>query len=134
MIPFKTSFESTPTLRSSRHSLSNFSGVSLLRMLKQGGEKKSKYNYNFQLISDDIFGEGIVNNQQDRSKDDAKAALPPHFSEDCIFLLFPIIGARISSSASRRDPSLNARTWGLPQGLAVITNTKQSSCYSTLFI
>lgn len=35
MIPFKTSFESTPTLRSSRHSLSNFSGVSLLSMLKK---------------------------------------------------------------------------------------------------
>lgn len=33
MIPFKTSLESTPTLRSSRHSLSNFSGVSLLSML-----------------------------------------------------------------------------------------------------
>lgn len=35
MIPFKTSFESTPTLRSSRHNLSNFSGVSLLSMLKK---------------------------------------------------------------------------------------------------
>lgn len=34
MIPLRTSFESTPTLRSSRHSLSNFSGVSLLSMLQ----------------------------------------------------------------------------------------------------
>lgn len=34
MIPLRTSFESTPTLRSSRHSLSNFSGVSLLSMLE----------------------------------------------------------------------------------------------------
>lgn len=34
MIPLRTSFESTPTFRSSRHSLSNFSGVSLLSMLE----------------------------------------------------------------------------------------------------
>lgn len=39
MIPLRTSFESTPTFRSSRHSLSNFSGVSLLSMLQ--GRKKS---------------------------------------------------------------------------------------------
>lgn len=39
MIPLRTSFESTPTFRSSRHSLSNFSGVSLLSML-QGEEKQ----------------------------------------------------------------------------------------------
>ena len=32
-IPFKTSFESIPTARISWHSLSNFSGVSLLRIL-----------------------------------------------------------------------------------------------------
>lgn len=41
MIPLRTSFESTPTFRSSRHSLSNFSGVSLLSML-QGMEGKGK--------------------------------------------------------------------------------------------
>lgn len=35
MIPLRTSFESTPTFRSSRHSLSNFSGVSLLSMLEK---------------------------------------------------------------------------------------------------
>lgn len=40
MIPFKTSFESTPTLRSSRHSLSNFSGVSLLSMLMKSRKDK----------------------------------------------------------------------------------------------
>lgn len=40
MIPLRTSFESTPTLRSSRHSLSNFSGVSLLSMLQ--GKKRAR--------------------------------------------------------------------------------------------
>lgn len=35
MIPLRTSLESTPTLRSSRHSLSNLSGVSLLSMLEE---------------------------------------------------------------------------------------------------
>lgn len=59
MIPLRTSFESTPTFRSSRHSLSNFSGVSLLSMLhgkkrargreegrKEGGEREeSQRNY-----------------------------------------------------------------------------------------
>lgn len=40
-IPFKTSFESTPTLSSSRHSLSNFSGVNLFSMLIKRSQIKN---------------------------------------------------------------------------------------------
>lgn len=42
MIALRTSFVSTPTLSSSRHSLSNFSGVSLLSMLQRRGAGKGK--------------------------------------------------------------------------------------------
>lgn len=51
MIPFKTSFESTPTLRSSRHSLSNFSGVSLLRILTKRRKNKRFTNFKFHKMS-----------------------------------------------------------------------------------
>lgn len=63
MVPFKTSFESTPTLRSSRHSLSNFSGVSLLSMLMKKRKrlkylrqfKKTSLTFHHQLVSNCIF-------------------------------------------------------------------------------
>ena len=42
MIALRTSFVSTPTLSSSRHSLSNFSGVSLLSMLQRRRAGKGK--------------------------------------------------------------------------------------------
>lgn len=46
MTPFRMSLDSTPTLRSSRHSLSNFSGVSLFSMLKRNKSKKHRiYRY-----------------------------------------------------------------------------------------
>lgn len=46
MTPFRMSLDSTPTLRSSRHSLSNFSGVSLFSMLKKKEKgKNSRYLY-----------------------------------------------------------------------------------------
>lgn len=44
--------------------------------------------------------------------------LPPHFPEDCIVSLFFVAGVDISSSASWRNPSLNALPWGFPQELA----------------
>lgn len=43
MTPFRMSLDSTPTLRSSRHSLSNFSGVSLFSMLKRKKKKPTEY-------------------------------------------------------------------------------------------
>lgn len=45
--------------------------------------------------------------------------LPSHFPEDCIMSLFFVAGVDISSSASWRNPSLNALPWGFPQELAV---------------
>lgn len=56
---------------------------------------------------------------------DLRGTLPSHFPEDCILLPFLVVGVGISSSAARRYPSLNARTWGFPQALAVM-NTKHS--------
>lgn len=113
MIPFKTSFESTPTLRSSKHNLSNFSGVSLLSMLKKTRRDISlKILHYYATISYDLCNFNREN-------------LPSHFPEDCILLPFFVGGVDISSSASRRYPSLNARTWGLPQELAEI-DTKHS--------
>lgn len=49
MIPLRTSFESTPTFRSSRHSLSNFSGVSLLSMLENKKERTREQQHNESL-------------------------------------------------------------------------------------
>lgn len=61
---------------------------------------------------------------------DLNGNLPSHFPEGCIILPFLVGGVGISSSASRRYPSLNARTWGFPQELAVM-DTKHSQCYNT---
>ena len=47
--------------------------------------------------------------------------LPSHFPEDCIMSLFFVAGVDISSSASWRNPSLNALPWGFPQELAVMS-------------
>lgn len=49
---------------------------------------------------------------------DQIGVLPPHFPEDCIVSLFFVAGVDISSSASWRNPSLNALPWGFPQELA----------------
>lgn len=53
-----------------------------------------------------------------RTEIDQIWALPPHFPEDCIVSLFFVAGVDISSSASWRNPSLNALPWGFPQELA----------------
>lgn len=116
MIPLRTSFESTPTLRSSRHSLSNFSGVSLLSMLENYKKRNSSHqsaNTNASLF---------IGTLQVVFKTFHDWNLPSHFSEDCIVFPFVFGGVDISSSASRRYPSLNVRTWGFPQELAVTNN------------
>lgn len=53
--------------------------------------------------------------------------LPPHFPEDCIMSFFFVAGVGISSSASWRNPSLNALPWGFPQELATEANTNRPS-------
>lgn len=60
MIPLRTSFESTPTFRSSRHSLSNFSGVSLLSMLENEDTTRQRRKGSVDLQSDVAMFELIV--------------------------------------------------------------------------
>lgn len=111
MIPLRTSLESTPTLRSSRHSLSNFSGVSLLSMLKKAeAHNKPAVEHEAKATIARIYSHNS----------------PSHFSEDCIVLPFLSREAGLSASASRRYPSLSSRTWGLPQELAVMDDKKKA--------
>lgn len=57
--------------------------------------------------------------------------LPPHFPEDCIVTLFFVAGVDISSSASWRNPSLNALPWGFPQELAIVKHKENILTFQT---
>ena len=107
MIPLRTCLESTPTFRSSRHSLSNFSGVSWFSMLQMERGRSVTITITHTHTRTQRAGVGCRSN------------LPSHFSEDGVVPFFIVAGVAISSSASGRNPFLDARTWGLPQELAV---------------
>lgn len=114
MTPLRTSLESMPTFSSSRHSLSNFSGVSLFSMLQREREREQSQPRT-QLHSKS-------HKRKHKHKPHAMTFWtdsPSDFPEDGVVTFFLSTRAAISFSASGRNPFLVARTWGLPQELAV---------------